>query len=103
MNADITGVRTGGLSCRTERIERIAALLGEIEEMSHGANDVPLPLTLQTLETLEKARAVLKDYARRTIGAALESGEGDPQPDVDSDMLERMYRTLATGRRPPER
>ena len=101
MNGDITDCRTPSLSCRAERVERIAALLGEIEELSHRSNDVPLPLLIQTLETLEKTRSVLKTYAQRQIAALAE--DGDPQPDVDSDVLERMYRTLAMGRRTPER
>ena len=100
MNGDTTVCRGDDLSCRAQRVERIAALLGELEELSHRANDVPLPLLIQMLDTLEKARGILKNYAQRTVGAAT---EGDPQPDIDSDMLERMYRTLATGRRPPGR
>ena len=102
MNGDIAECRTVSLSCRAQRVERIAALLGEIEELSHRSNEVPLPLLIQTLETLETARAILTTYAQRTIRAADET-DGDPQPDVDNGVLERMYRTLATGRRPPQR
>jgi hypothetical protein len=102
MTGDTTECRRAGLSRRAERVEHIAALLGEIEELSHRANDVPLPLLIATLETLEKARTVLKDYAQRTLSAE-ETGPDDPQPEIDSEILDRMYRTLATGRRPPER
>jgi hypothetical protein len=83
----------GDIADRAQRVERIGALLGEIEELSHRAHDVPLPLLIQTLETLETARNVLKNYARLTIADA------DPQPDIDGDILDRMYRTLALGRR----
>jgi hypothetical protein len=102
MNGDVAECPTNSLSCRAQRVERIAALLGEIEELSHRANEVPLPLVIDMLETLENARRILRNYAQLTLSAAADES-GEPQPDVDSDILERMYRTLATGRRPPER
>jgi hypothetical protein len=99
MNGDVAECRGGSLSCRAQRVERIAALLGEIEELGHRASEVPLPLLIDMLETLENARRILRCYAQVTLSAADEAD--DPQPDVDSEILERMYRTLAIGRRTP--
>ena len=87
----------------SQQIARIAALLGELEALSHDAAEVPFPLRVQTRASIEKARSLLKDceeFAERTVS---EEGDGDPQPDIDSDLLERMYRTLGVGRRPTER
>jgi hypothetical protein len=79
--------------------QRIEALLGELEELSRGARDVPSSVLVQALATLEKARCVLKNCPR-TESAAEDDGE-DPQPDVDRDALERMYRDLGSGRPAP--
>jgi hypothetical protein len=66
---------------------RIEALLGEIEALSHGAEDVPASL-------LDRAHRVLEACALRKT-----DDEGsDPQPEVDGDMMDRMYRSLAAGR-----
>jgi hypothetical protein len=73
---------------------RIEELLGEIEELSHGAEDVPASLLAATFATLDRAHRVLKDCARRMA----DDDSGDPQPEVDVDMLDRMYRSLAAGR-----
>jgi hypothetical protein len=87
-----------------QQIARIAALLGELEELSYAATDVPLSLLKQTRASIANARSVLKTCVQVARSAATEVGrDGDPQPDVDSDLLERMYRTLGVGRRPPER
>jgi len=81
-------------------ISRIATLLGEIEALSRDATEVSLPVLMQTRASLEKARSVLQHCGH---GASDEEDEGDPQPDVDGDLLERMYHDLGAGRRPPER
>ena len=76
---------------------RIEELLGEIEELSHGAEDVPASLLAATFATLDRAHRVLKD-ARRMA----DDDSGDPQPEVDVDMLDRMYRSLAGRAAHPE-
>ena len=65
---------------------------------------MPSPLLSLTRASLEKARSILLDY-RPLAGrpAPDEERDDDPQPDVDNDLLDRMYRTLAAGRRPSER
>ena len=70
--------------------------IGELEELSHSARDVPPSLLLQALAAVEKALAAL-------AGRITEDDDGDPQPDVDGELLERMYRTLGAGRPLPKR
>jgi hypothetical protein len=79
--------------------ERIETLLGEVEELSHSAKDVPSALLMQALATIERARCILKTCARRIESAVIEE-DSDPQPDVDGEVLERMYRVLGSGRLP---
>jgi hypothetical protein len=67
------------------QIARISALLGELEELtgaSIGTGTSP-PLVVQARATLERATRHLET-----------SDEGEPQPDVDRALLERMYRDL---------
>jgi hypothetical protein len=44
---------------------------------------------------LEKAHSILENGAQPSTCA---ESDGDPQPDVDREILERMYRALGTGR-----
>ncbi len=63
-----------------QQLKRIKCLLDELEEMTDGI----LPLLLLHLPPSGSAGAV-------NIGPA---GDGDPQPHVDREILERMYRDL---------
>jgi len=101
MSGNITGIRRDGPRETGQQIARIAALLGEIEELSRHAPEVSFPLLSQTRASLEKARSVLKNY--RPPAASLDEHDGDPQPDIDNDLLDRMYGVLAAGRRSSER
>jgi hypothetical protein len=104
MSGNITGSRGNGPRTPAQQIARLATLLGELEHLSRDTPDVPSPLLVQTRASLAKARGVLENcgsFAERA--GSDEEGEGDPQPDVDNDLLERMYRQLGTGRRPPDR
>ena len=98
MNGDITENREDALRGSAQQIARIAALLGELEALSADAAEVPAPLLILTRASIEKALGVLKNCQ-----PSQEDDEGDPQPDIDGDLLERMYRVLGTGRRTPER
>jgi hypothetical protein len=69
--------------------------LGEIEALGQRADDVPSPLLSEIRAILEKARRVLEACTSKRATAA---GDDDPQPDVDQEILERMYRALGTGR-----
>ena len=88
-----------GPSCRTQLIERIGVLVGEIEALSQRADQVPSPLLVEMHAILENARRVLENCAERSQGA-VDVEDRDPQPHVDRDILERMYRALGAGRLP---
>jgi hypothetical protein len=104
MSEDITGGRRDAPRKSAQQVARIAVLLGELEELSRAAAQVPAPLLIQTRASIERALCVLENYEQFAERVASEKDDdGDPQPDVDDDLLERMYRTLGTGRRPPER
>lgn len=101
MSENITEFRGIGPSQPAQQLARIATLLGELEALSYGAKDVPLPLLVRTRASIEKARSVLVNCDRLANRAAAQD-KNDPQPDIDHDALERMYRALGNGR-PPEK
>jgi hypothetical protein len=82
-----------------QQIARIAVLLDDLEALSRDAAQVPVPLLMQTLASIDKARSVLEIFEQ----FAEDQDDGDPQPEVDRDLLERMYRDLGVGRRPSPR
>lgn len=96
MSGDATKGQNGRQSGRAELVQRITVLLGEIEALGQRTADVPAPILTEMRAILEKARRVLEACTHRPKGAA--ASEGDPQPDVDSEILERMYRALGTSR-----
>ena len=63
-----------------QQFKRIKHLLDELEEMTDGI----LPLLLLRLPSGGSAGSA----------GAGPSGDGDPQPDIDREVLERMYRDL---------
>ena len=63
-----------------QQLKRIKVLLDELEEMTDGI----LPLLLLRLPPSGSASAP----------GAGPSGDGDPQPEIDREILERMYRDL---------
>ena len=65
-----------------QQIARITALLEELEGMC--ADDLPLALVARVQAGLRRARDVVRP-------ARLEL---EPQPEVDRDAVERMYRSL---------
>jgi hypothetical protein len=100
MSGNITQFRKTADPRSALRIARITTLLGELEALSYARN-VPLPLLVHTRESIERARVVLTSCARFANRlAATEGDESEPQPEVDRDVLERMYRNLGAGRRP---
>lgn len=103
MNGEITEFRRAATG-PAPLTERIAALLGEIEGLSRRSDDVPAALLIQTRATLERARCILKTCAQLAKTAAADEerqGEADPQPEVDNDVLDPMYRKIGNGRQPP--
>jgi len=83
---------SAGRQARLERqIARITALLEELEDMNCGAQDVPSSLVAQAQAGLRKAGEFLRSAPGQPHGV---HGEPNPQPDVDREVLERMYRSL---------
>ena len=68
--------------------------MGEIETLSQRADQVPSSLMIEMHAMLENARRILEKCGQRPV----DKDEGDPQPDVDREILERMYRALGAGR-----
>jgi hypothetical protein len=77
------------------RLDRISNLLEELEDLTRGAKDLPAPLLVQARASIEKTSRIVKPGAQFAVSAGPEENdEGDPQPDVDREILERMYRDL---------
>jgi hypothetical protein len=82
VSGDSSQGQNGRSSDRTELVQRITVLLGEIEALGQQSSDVPSPLLTEMLAILEQAR------------------RGLAEPDVDQEILARIYRALGTGRTP---
>lgn len=70
------------------QVARISRLLSELEELTREPEDVPSATLNQARLGLERARRVIRPWM------AIDEVEGDPQPEVDDERLERMYRDL---------
>jgi len=70
------------------QVARISRLLSELEELTRISPDVPAVTLKQARAGLEKARHVIRPWI------ALDDVEGDPQPEIDDERVERMYRDL---------
>src|SRR5690349_5457380 len=70
------------------QVARIARLLTELEQLTTESDDVPVDTLTQARLGLERARRVIRPWM------ATDEVEGDPQPEVDDERLERMYRDL---------
>src|SRR4051812_26546953 len=70
------------------QVARIARLLTELEHLPRDWDDVPATTMNQARLGLERARRVIRPWR------AIDEVEGDPQPEVDDERLERMYRDI---------
>jgi hypothetical protein len=70
------------------QVARISRLVTELEELTRTSDDVPATTLSQARAGLENARRVIRPWM------AFDEIEGDPQPEVDDERLERMYRDL---------
>lgn len=76
------------------RVARIARLLTELEDLTRLPKTVP-PATLdQARAGLEKARRIVRPWIVAGRQQLEDDLEGDPQPELDDERLERMYREL---------
>jgi hypothetical protein len=77
-----------------QQIARISGLLRKLEHLTRGPEDLPSAI-LQARAGIEKTSCILQPGARFAVSAGPEeNGEGDPQPDVDHELLEKIYRDL---------
>jgi hypothetical protein len=87
--------RPDGQAVLRVRTARISALLDELEDLIGSADHRSSPHLLQARATVERTRRILAPRAEPAASAGLETyNDGDPQPDVDRALLERMYRDL---------
>lgn len=89
-----------GPSTRTRilnlQVARIARLLDELEELARATDNLPPAIGGQRHAGIERGRGILQACSgSEREEAGCEHGiEGDPQPDIDGEMLARMYREL---------
>jgi hypothetical protein len=77
------------------QVARIAQLLDELEELARTSHNFPPAIVGQAHAGIERARRILQPCSESERTAGRKNGiEDDPQPDVDGEMLERMYRKL---------
>jgi hypothetical protein len=77
-----------------QQIRRISLLLDEINALAGMAHILPRRTILRARIVLNRAQLVLDNWVGST--EALDDG-GDPQPELDNERLERMYRSLDLG------
>lgn len=88
-----------GPSMRTRilklQVARIARLLDELGELARATENLPPATGGQRHAGIERGRGILQACSGSEREAGCEDGiEGDPQPDIDGEMLARMYREL---------
>jgi hypothetical protein len=88
-----------GPSTRTRilklQVARIARLLDELEELARTTDNLPPAIDGQRHAGIERGHGILQACSGSEREAGCEDGiEGDPQPDIDGEMLARMYREL---------
>ena len=78
-----------------QQIARISGLLLELEDLTRGPEDLQSALLVQARASIEKTSKILQPCTPFAVSAGpVKSGEGDLQPDVDHELLEKMYRDL---------
>lgn len=78
-----------------QQVARVARLLEELEELAGSAKSCP-PATLEhARSSIEKARRLLRPLAGGERQVPLDDDDGDPQPEIDDEKLERMYRVIS--------
>ncbi|SEP07344.1 hypothetical protein SAMN02990966_03825 [Rhodospirillales bacterium URHD0017] len=80
--------RPDGQAVLRLQVARISALLEELEDLIGSADDRSSPHLRQARATVERTRRIVTSRTEAT------ENDGDPQPDVDRSLLERMYRAL---------
>jgi hypothetical protein len=77
------------------QVARIGRLLDELEELTSTSEGHGLAIVGQSRAAIKKARETLQQWPEAERNAQRSSdSEDDPQPEVDGEMLERMYQSL---------
>ena len=76
------------------QVARIARLLDELEDVACISGNLPQAIAGRRYAGMESARGDLPSRPGFEREAGQDDFEVDPQPDIDGDMLERMYRQL---------
>lgn len=85
----------GGTSIVEFRVARIARLVTELEELTRISRNIPSTTLTEARAGLEKARRVVQPWtAANRLHQLQDDLEGDPQPELDDERLERMYREI---------
>ena len=84
------GEKVARLLALDEQITRIVGLLEELEDLTRNSPDVPATLRLRAQASIDLAGGVL----RAARGRPADDATDDPQPEIDREALERMYRDL---------
>jgi hypothetical protein len=78
------------------QVARVAHLLEELEALAGSSENCPPATLAQARTSIEKARLILRPLAGAERKAQIaDDSEGDPQPEIDDEKLERMYRVLS--------
>ena len=83
-----------GMSIVELRVARIARLLTELEELTRLPRNVSQTTLDQARAGLEKARRVVGPWTAANRQQLEGDLAGDPQPELDDERLERMYREI---------
>jgi len=77
------------------QVDRITALLEELEGMSSHSNEVPLAMLIRGRTSIRKLEETLGRHGvGHSASPALVEDEGDPQPDVDREVLKPLFDSL---------
>jgi len=76
------------------RVARIARLVTELEELTRLSRSIPPTTLTQARAGLEKARRIVRPWTAADRSQLEDDLEGDPQPELDDECLERMYREI---------
>ena len=77
------------------QVERITALIEELEDMSRHSSEVPSAMLTRARASICKVEEMLEPSCVGHLAPpALVEDEGDPQPHVDRKLLERLIRSL---------
>jgi hypothetical protein len=76
------------------RVARITRLVTELEELTRLSASIPSATLTEARAGLEKARRIVRPWTAADRHPRGDDLEGAPQPELDNECIERMYREL---------